>query len=61
MPAAVPRTSTWALTDVTLSYILKLAGLGLRRALAEDPALSRGLNVQDGHVIHPDVAAAFTA
>ena len=39
MPAAVPRTSTWALTDVTLSYILKLAGLGLRRALAEDPVL----------------------
>ena len=58
MPGAVPHTSTWALTDVTLPYVSKLAGLGLRRAVEEDPTLARGVNVRDGRVVHPGVAAA---
>ena len=45
MPGAVPRTSTQALTNATLPYILKLANLGVKRALQEVPALRRGVNV----------------
>ena len=59
MPGAVPHTSTWALTDVTLPYVSKLAGLGLRRAIEEDIALARGVNVQDGRVVHPGVAESL--
>lgn len=58
MPGAVPRTSTFALTNVTLPYALRLATQGYRRALLEDPALLRGLNVMAGHVTYPAVAAA---
>lgn len=59
MPGAVPRTSTYALTNVTLGYGLALADKGLHRALAEDEALRRGLNVHDGAVTHEGVASAF--
>ncbi|MFI5398699.1 MAG: alanine dehydrogenase [Candidatus Binatia bacterium] len=59
MPAIVPRTSTFALTNVTLSYAVELAEKGLRRALRENPALQRGANVLDGHVTHAGVAEAF--
>ena len=45
MPGAVPRTSTQALANATLPYVLKLANLGIERALGEVPALQRGLNV----------------
>jgi alanine dehydrogenase len=58
MPAIVPHTSTYALTNVTLSYAIELADKGLR-ALRENPALRRGLNTYKGHVTHPGVAAAF--
>jgi alanine dehydrogenase len=58
MPAIVPHTSTYALTNVTLSYALELADKGLR-ALRENPALGRGLNTYQGQVTHPGVAAAF--
>ena len=58
MPAIVPHTSTYALTNVTLSYALELADKGLR-ALRDNPALRRGLNTHKGQVIHPGVAAAF--
>jgi alanine dehydrogenase len=58
MPAIVPHTSTYALTNVTLSYALELADKGLR-ALRENPALRRGLNTYKGHVTHPGVATAF--
>jgi len=58
MPGAVSRTSTLALTGVTLPYVLKLAG-GWRQALSESPALLRGLNVYDGQVTYPAVAAAL--
>jgi alanine dehydrogenase len=59
MPAIVPRTSTFALTNATLSYALELADKGLHRALREDVPLQRGVNVLDGHVTHAGVAEAF--
>jgi alanine dehydrogenase len=59
MPGAVPRTSTYALTNVTLGYGLALADKGIEQAIAEDPALRRGLNVYQGAVTHRGVAEAF--
>jgi alanine dehydrogenase len=59
MPGAVPRTSTFALTNSTLPYALKLANLGLAGALAADPGLAEGLNVFAGHVTHRGVAEAL--
>ncbi len=58
MPGAVPHTSTYALTNVTLPYVLELAGRGWREALRGDPALARGLNVHDGQVTSAPVARA---
>lgn len=58
MPAIVPHTSTFALTNVTLSYALELADKGLK-ALRNNPALRRGLNTLHGKVTHAGVAAAF--
>jgi len=58
MPAIVPHTSTYALTNVTLSYALELAAKGLS-ALQDNSALRRGLNTYKGQVTHPGVAAAF--
>jgi alanine dehydrogenase len=59
MPGAVPRTSTYALTNATLGYGLALADKGLDRALSEDRTLRRGLNVHQGRVTHRGVAEAF--
>jgi alanine dehydrogenase len=59
MPGAVPRTSTIALTNVTLTYGLAIATKGVEKALAEDPALRKGLNVVDGQVCYPAVADAL--
>jgi alanine dehydrogenase len=59
MPGAIPRTSTFALTNSTLPYALKLANLGLAGALAADPGLAEGLNVFNGHVTHRGVAEAL--
>jgi alanine dehydrogenase len=56
MPGAVPNTSTWALTNVTLPYVVSLADKGL--AALTDPALAAGVNVADGKVLHAEVAAA---
>ncbi|MGH7961703.1 MAG: alanine dehydrogenase, partial [Candidatus Binatia bacterium] len=58
MPAIVPHTSTFALTNVTLSYALELADKGLA-ALRDNPALRRGLNTLQGQITHPGVATAF--
>lgn len=58
MPGAVPRTSTFALTNQTLPYLLRLAERGLE-ALKDDPALLKGLNTYGGKVTHPAVAEAF--
>lgn len=59
MPGAVPRTSTLALTNATLPYGLKLAGLGWKMACRQDAALAKGLNVVDGKIFYPGVAEAF--
>jgi alanine dehydrogenase len=56
MPAAVARTSTVALNNATLPFVLALAERGWRRALAEDPHLCDGLNICRGQVTHPAVA-----
>lgn len=56
MPGAVPRTSTLALTNVTLPFVRALAKLGWREALSRDKHLARGLNVSAGHVNHEAVA-----
>ncbi|MFM2141242.1 MAG: hypothetical protein RLZZ25_1507, partial [Gemmatimonadota bacterium] len=59
MPGGVPRTSTLALTNATLPYVLKLANKGWKQALREDGALLKGLNVVDGKVTYQGVAEAF--
>ncbi|NEE03986.1 alanine dehydrogenase [Phytoactinopolyspora halotolerans] len=56
MPGAVPHTSTYALTNVTLPYVVELADQGWRSALRSDAALARGLNTHDGHVVYAPVA-----
>jgi alanine dehydrogenase len=58
MPGAVPVTSTFALTNATLPYVLALADHGVKEALARDPGLRPGVNVADGKVTHPAVAEA---
>ncbi len=59
MPGAVGRTSTYALTNVTLPYVLELATKQVDKALSESPALKAGLNIQAGRVTNPAVAATF--
>jgi alanine dehydrogenase len=59
MPGGVARTSTFALNNVTLPFVLALADKGWRQALEEDLHLRRGLNVHAGRVTHPAVAAAL--
>jgi alanine dehydrogenase len=59
MPGAVGRTSTYALTNVTLPYVLQLAKKGFDRAVADNPALRHGVNVHRGKVTNPAVAATF--
>ncbi|MBI1914658.1 MAG: alanine dehydrogenase [Planctomycetes bacterium] len=59
MPGAVGRTSTYALTNVTLPYVLQLARKGFRQAVAESAALVQGVNIRDGKVINPAVAQTF--
>jgi alanine dehydrogenase len=58
MPGAVARTSTFALTNATLPYALKLANQGYKKALKQDPALMKGLNVNLGKLVCRPVAEA---
>jgi alanine dehydrogenase len=58
IPGAVPNTSTRALTNATLPYVLALADRGPAGAVAADPALAAGVNVAAGQVVQPEVAAA---
>ncbi len=58
MPGAVPHTSTYALTNVTLPYALELADRGWREACTRDHALAQGLNTYDGNVVYGPVAEA---
>lgn len=59
MPGAVGRTSTYALTNVTLPYALQLANQGPDRAVKENPALLAGVNIKDGKVTNAAVAETF--
>lgn len=56
MPGVVPRTSTYALTNVTLKYASMLAAMGVEDAVAKDKNLLKGLNVYGGHVVYEPVA-----
>lgn len=56
MPGAVPRTSTYALNNVTLPFVLALANKGYKKALLEDPNLLNGLNVHKGYITYEAVA-----
>jgi alanine dehydrogenase len=58
MPGAVPNTSTYALTNATLPYIVELADHGWVEALRRDAALAKGLNTHDGKVVYKEVAEA---
>ena len=58
MPGAVPHTSTYALTNVTLPYALEIADRGWREALRSDPVLALGLNTHEGSVVYQSVAEA---
>lgn len=58
MPGAVPNTSTYALTNATLPYIVELANRGWREALRRDAALAKGLNTHEGQVVYGPVAEA---
>jgi alanine dehydrogenase len=58
MPGAVPHTSTYALTNVTLPYVLEIANGGIAAAVTRDPALRSGVNVAAGHVVYGPVAEA---
>ncbi|MFB9165428.1 alanine dehydrogenase [Arthrobacter psychrochitiniphilus] len=58
MPGAVPNTSTYALTNVTLRYVVALANRGVAAALDADPALLAGLNVAGGSITHHSVSTA---
>jgi alanine dehydrogenase len=56
MPGAVPRTSTFALNNATLPFVLTIANKGVRRALLDDAHLLDGLNVYKGHITYKAVA-----
>lgn len=58
MPAAVPNTSTLALTNATFPYVMKLARLGAKAAIAEDKGIAEGVNTYDGALTYEAVAAA---
>ncbi|TKB62830.1 MAG: alanine dehydrogenase [Nitrospira sp.] len=58
MPGIVPRTSTYALTNATLPYLLRLASDGVDRAIHADPGLAKGVNLKDGKIVHRGVADA---
>ena len=59
MPASVPRTSTFALTNATLPYIQAIATMGVKKAASEDPTIASGINVKKGVITYPAVAEAF--
>ena len=59
MPGAVPRTSTFALTNVTLPYARRLAGMGFKEAVTKDPALNSGVSTYRGYVTCRPVATAL--
>lgn len=59
MPGAVPRTSSFALSNATLRYVIRIANMGMNDALKADPGLAKGLNIYKNEVTHPAVAETF--
>lgn len=59
IPGAVARTSTFALNNATLPFVIDIANKGYKKALNDDPFLKEGLNIYDGKITHPSVAEAF--
>ena len=59
MPGAVPYTSTMALTNVTLPYVIKLANQGWEEACNNNPPLAKGLNIINGTIVYKEIAEAF--
>ncbi len=59
MPGAVPYTSTLALTNVTLSYVLSLANKGWEKACADDTSLEKGLNIVHGEIVYDGLKSVF--
>jgi len=59
MPGAVPYTSTMALTNVTLPYVIKLAEEGWKKACENNKSLAKGLNVVNGKIVYKEIAEAF--
>jgi len=60
IPGAVPSTSTYALTNATLPYLVLLADHGVDGAIARDPAVGHGVNTRAGAIVNPAVAAALS-
>ena len=58
IPGAVPRTSTLALTNATLPYILEMAKKGWKQAVLDDEALAKGINVMNGKITNEAVSKA---
>jgi alanine dehydrogenase len=56
MPGIVPRTSTYALTNATMPYLIRLTSEGVERAIRSDPGLAKGVNLKEGKVTHVAVA-----
>ena len=59
MPGAVPKTSTLALTNATLPYVIELANKGWRKACAQNERLRKGLNIVEGKVVYPTISDTF--
>lgn len=59
MPGAVPRTSTFALSNATMPFVMQIANKGYERALKENQMLEKGLNILNGKIVHPAVSEAF--
>ena len=59
MPGAVPYTSTKALTNVTLPYVLQIANHGWKKACERDPGLNKGLNIVHGDIVYKGISSSF--
>ena len=59
MPGAVPYTSTIALTNVTLPYVVKIAQLGWEKACENDASLAKGLNIVNGKIVYTEISETF--
>jgi alanine dehydrogenase len=59
IPGVVPRTATLALTNVTLPFMIEIANHGLEKARAANPALAKGINIDEGGIVHPKLALAL--